>query len=149
MFDYGVGGQERKLDIANEAIADIPINRTMMVQKLTSQPPLRPQIVQGLVNVDDVFNHYKPNVDVEFSDEDGSIVGENLQFKNVGDFTKKGLINQSEFLSGLNVQADDLQKFMRSLKSNKILKAALDNPEAKMAFLEAVAGLINELDENK
>lgn len=145
MYNYGIGGQERKLDNAQEAIADIPLNRTLMLEKLTDDPPTKFEIVHGLQTIDDVFEHFKPSVEVDFQDEEGVIVPEKLKFKNLGDFSRKGIINQSEFLQDLNAQADDLQKLMRQLKSNKVLKAALENPEAKGAFLAALDALIDEL----
>jgi len=46
----------------------------------------------------------------------------------------------------LSTQADDLQKLLRQLKSNKILKSALDTPETKAAFLAAIQSMIAELD---
>jgi predicted component of type VI protein secretion system len=146
MFNYSIGGQERKLDIANEAIADIPINRTLLIEKLTNDPPLGPTIVHDLKTVEEVFAHYKPAVEVDFSDEDGADVFEELQFRNLGDFTKKGIINQSPFLQNLNNQADDLQKLMRQLKSNKIFQKALANPDAKVAFLAAIDAMISEIE---
>lgn len=146
MFNYGIGGQERKLDNASEAISDIPLNRTLLVQKLTSDPPLRAQIVEGLKTPEAVFAHYKPAVEVEFEKEDGTVIPETLQFQSLGDFGKKGIINQSNFLQDLNTQADDLQKLLRQLKSNKILKSALDTPETKAAFLAAIQAMISELD---
>lgn len=146
MFDYGIGGQERKLDIAQEAIADISLNRTLLIQKLTSDPPLRAQIVEGLRTPEAVFSHYKPVVEVEFEKEDGTVIPETLRFQSLGDFGKKGIINQSGFLQDLNTQADDLQKLLRQLKSNKILKSALDTPETKAAFLAAIQTMISELD---
>ena len=58
MFNYGVGGQEVKQD-ASEAIADIPLNRTMFVQKLTDTEPTRPQAIYDLKTVDEVFEFFK------------------------------------------------------------------------------------------
>ena len=146
MFNYGIGGQERKLDNTSEAISDIPLNRTLLVQKLTSDAPLRAQIVEGLKTPEAVFAHFKPAVEVEFAKEDGTVIPETLQFQSLGDFGKKGIINQSTFLQDLNTQADDLQKLLRQLKSNKILKSALDTPETKAAFLAAIQAMISELD---
>ncbi|HEX8427334.1 hypothetical protein [Hymenobacter sp.] len=146
MYNYGIGGQERKLDNAQEAISDIPLNRTLLVQKLTSDPPVRAQIVEGLRTPEAVFAHFKPQVEVEFEKEDGSTIQEKLNFQSLGDFGKKGIINQSDFLQGLNTQADDLQKLLRQLKSNKILKSALDTPETKAAFLAAIQAMISELE---
>lgn len=146
MYNYGIGGQERKLDNAQEAITDIPLNRTLLVQKLTADPPLRAQIVEGLRTPEAVFAHFKPEVGVEFETKDGGVIPEKLQFESLGDFGKKGIINQSRFLQDLSTQSDDLQKLLRQLKSNKILKSALDTPETKAAFLAAIQAMINELE---
>jgi len=146
MYNYGIGGQERKLDNAQEAITDIPLNRTLLVQKLTADPPLRAQIVEGLRTPEAVFAHFKPEVEVDFEKEDGTTIPETLHFESLGDFGKKGIINQSRFLQDLSTQADDLQKLLRQLKSNKILKSALDTPETKAAFLAAIQAMMEELD---
>ena len=146
MYNYGIGGQERKLDNAQEAITDIPLNRTLLVQKLTADPPLRAQIVEGLRTPEAVFSHFKPQVEVEFEKENGTTIPETLHFESLGDFGKKGIINQSTFLQDLSTQADDLQKLLRQLKSNKILKSALDTPETKAAFLAAIQAMMDELE---
>lgn len=36
IYNYGIGGNEVKVD-ANESIAEIPSNRTLIVQKLTDE----------------------------------------------------------------------------------------------------------------
>ena len=41
MYNYGIGGNEVKLD-ASEAIADIASNRTLLVQKLTVNDAVKP-----------------------------------------------------------------------------------------------------------
>lgn len=146
MYTYGIGGQERKLDIASEAISDIPLNRTLLVQKLTTNTPLRPQMVEGLKTPEAVFAHFKPEVAVEFEDSNGATVPEKLHFASLGDFGKKGIISQSAFLQNLASETDDLQKLLRQLKSNKILRTALENPETKVAFLAAIQAMMDELD---
>lgn len=147
MFNYGLGGEERKSDNASEGIANIPLNRTLMVEKLTADPPIRPQIVYDLKTVEEVFEHFKPETEVGFVREDGSFVQETLRFRNLGHFGKKGIIEQSPFLQDLNAQLDDLQKLIQQLKSNKILKMALENSESKAAYLAAIQALIARLDE--
>ena len=54
IYDYGIGGNEVNVD-ANESIADIPSNRTLLVQKLTDEAPVSPETVYGLQTVEDVF----------------------------------------------------------------------------------------------
>ncbi|MGB0931800.1 MAG: hypothetical protein ACPGVB_13545, partial [Chitinophagales bacterium] len=72
LFDVGIGGNERKRDDANEGIADIPQNRTLMVEKLTAKESNTPEVVENLKNLEEVFKHYNPNIDIEFETEDGS-----------------------------------------------------------------------------
>lgn len=146
MFNYGIGGNERDLNQASEGIADIPQNRTLFVTKLTNDPPVRPETVYDLKTTEEVFAHYQPEADVEFQDADGSFINETLKFRNVGDFSQRGIIAQSEFLQDLNARATDFQQIIRHLKSNKILKAALEKPEAKEALLGVLKALADEIE---
>ncbi len=141
----GVGAYVKDID-ANAAIAEIAKNRSMLVAKLTSDPAIKPEVVTGLTNPEDVFEHFKPNVEVAFEDQEGNEKKEQLKFKNLGDFGKKGIVNQSDFLKGLDGQQENNQKFIKQLKSNKILKAMLANPEAKAAYIETLKSLIEELE---
>ncbi|MBC7891918.1 MAG: hypothetical protein H7Y12_06900, partial [Sphingobacteriaceae bacterium] len=101
MYNYGIGGQERKQD-ASEGITEISQNRTLLLEKLTDDPAIRPEIVGDLKTVDEVFAHFKPEKEVEFESEDGSTYNEMLRFRTLGDFGKRGLINQSAALQELN-----------------------------------------------
>ena len=56
---YGIGGTEVIID-ANEAFADIPRNRTLLVEKLTNDPAMKPVVQTGLKTVEEVFDHYSP-----------------------------------------------------------------------------------------
>jgi hypothetical protein len=147
MYDYDIGGQERRSEV-NEGIADIPQNKTLLVEKLTDEAPLSPQIIPDLKNVSEVFSFFKPAKEVEFETEDGSTRTEVLHFESLASFGKEGITRQSTFLNELNQQCDDLQKFVRQLKSNKILKTLLENKEAKAAYLSSIQALINELEQS-
>ncbi len=146
--NYGIGGNEVKLD-ANEAILEIPQNRTLIAQKLTGDTPIRPELIQGLNTIEQVFEHFKPSVKVNFEDAEGATKAEELKFTNLGDFGIKGITNQSKFLSNLETEKDQYQKIIKQLKTNKILKGALEDPDAKSALLETIQELISELNTNK
>ncbi|MBX2934213.1 MAG: hypothetical protein KF825_08200 [Ferruginibacter sp.] len=146
--NYGIGGNEVKTD-ASEAFADIPQNRTLMAEKLTKDAPVKPEIVHGLQTVEQVFEHYKPNVSIDFEDTDGVTKKETLSFKNLGDFGVKGITEQSEFLKDNASQKEEYFRIIKQLKSNKILKSALADPEAKKALLDAIQGMVAELEGNK
>lgn len=148
LSNNGIGGNEVPLD-ANEAIAEISQNRTLFAQKLTADDPVKPELVEGLTNVEKVFAHFKPEIKADFEDANGAVRMENLKFRNLGDFGTKGITSQSDFLTGLETEKDQYQKIVRQLKSNKILKAALEDPEARKAFHEVLQLLIKELEENK
>jgi hypothetical protein len=148
LSNYGIGGNEVKLD-ADEAISSIPQNRTLVAQKLTVDAPVKPELVEGITSIEKAFEHFKPEVKVNFETADGATKVEALNFKNLGDFGIKGITSQSNFLSDLETEKDQYQKIIRQLKSNKILKAALEDVEAKKALLDSLGTLINELKQNK
>jgi predicted component of type VI protein secretion system len=145
---YGIGGTEVKSD-ANEAFAEIPQNRTLMVEKLTNDPPVKPEILTGLKSIDEVFEHFKPEVEVEFENADGVGVNETLNFKNLGDFGAKGITKQSKFLQDLDTEKDQYVNISKQLKTNKLLKTAIADPEAKQSILDAIRALLTELEEKK
>src|SRR5688572_20035550 len=94
---YGIGGTEVKTD-AFEVFADIPQNRVLLAEKLIYDPPVKPEIIEGLTSIDDVFENFKPKVDMTFETEDGAMCKETLHFKGLADFGVKGIITQSEYL---------------------------------------------------
>jgi hypothetical protein len=148
LSNYGIGGNEVKID-ASEAIFEIPQNRTLIAQKLTPNSPVKPELVEGVTSVEQVFEHFKPEIKVNFENAEGSTKPETLKFSNLGDFGVKGITAQSNFLSALETEKDQYQKIIRQLKTNKILKAALEDNEAKEALLASLNSLISELDQNK
>lgn len=88
MYNYGVGGNEIKVD-ANEAIQEIQENRSLLVSQLTSDESMVPEVVRGLKTIEDVFRHFQPSVSVQHEKEDGSFVDEEFRFQTLGDFTPK------------------------------------------------------------
>jgi len=157
MQEYSIGGQEKKSNDAAEGIADIPLNRTLFIEKLTADAPVKPELfktvvqngevkVKGPRTVEDVFENYKPSIEVEFTDEEGVGKEEKLNFKNLGDFGVKGITKQSPFLQNLTRQESDYQKIIKQLSSNKILKKILADPEAKASYLGVLKTLIEELE---
>ena len=146
MDNYSLGGSEVKSD-SGEAILEIGQNKTLLVQKLTQDPAVKPEVVKGLTSVDAVFDHFKPDIELTHEDADGVESKETLRFSNVGDFTKKGIVEQSQYLKNLNAEKDQYLKVVKQLKSNKILKMALENPDAKASLLESIHSLLTELKE--
>ena len=146
MDTYGIGGTEVKGD-ASEAISEIPQNRTLMIEKFTVDPPVKPEILEGLTSIDDVFNHFKPAIDIEFDDTQGKSKKEKLSFHNLADFGTKGIVAQSSMLKDLTIQKEQYFKIIRQLKSNNLLRKALANPETRQAILNAIYAMSKEIEQ--
>ena len=148
MYEYGVGGNDVPMD-ASEALADLQQNRTLFVQKLTDDDPVKAVPVYDLKNVEEVFNHFKPKVSVEFEKEDGSSKEDELRFGNLADFSTKNIVAQNSFLQDLSIQQEQYQKIVKQLKTNKLMKLVTENPEAKEAFISSLQALIQELEDSQ
>jgi predicted component of type VI protein secretion system len=146
MFNYEIGGNEKKVD-TSEAFGEISPNKTLFIQKLTDNEPLRPEKVEGLKTVEEVFEHYKPNVNVALDKQDGSVITENLKFSNLGDFGVKNLVQQSSYLRKLNIEREMYLNIIKQLKTNKTLKTTLDSEETRAAFVSALKNFVKELDQ--
>jgi len=147
MFNYDLGGNSVDAQVS-EAMAEIAPNKTLFIQKLTADEPIRPEVV-NIQNVDQAFEHFKPNVDVEFTKQDGSTSNENLKFSNLGSFSLKNIISESKYLKNVNLENESYLKIMKQLKTNKALKTVVENPETKEAFVNALRALAMELEENE
>lgn len=147
MFNYGVGGNEVKVN-ANEAIQEIQENKTLLVSKLTTDDVVTPEIVKGLKTVDEVFKHFKPAVSVDHETAEGQTLKEEFAFDNIGDFTPKSLVQNSDFLKNLNLEQDQYNNITRQLRNNKVLNNMLSNPQAKAEFIEALRSVAAELENN-
>jgi len=148
MLNYEIGGNEVKPN-TSESIADIPENRTLVIEKLTSEDVINPELVTGLGTIEQVFAHFKPQVDVEFQNEEGQDVTETFHFSNVGDFSVKNMTEQSPFLKNLSVQKEFYDNLIKQFRSNKVLQRALENSESKEAFISSLRELLLELDESE
>ena len=146
LYDYGIGGNEVRVD-ANESIAEIPSNRTLLVQKLTDDAPSEPEGVYGLQTIEDVFERFEPTVQLEHVDAEGNEVKEVMTFKGLGDFGADKIKENSEFLSGLDIEREQSLKIARQLSSNKALRKVLENPVLREALAEVLSTSIQEINE--
>ena len=134
---------------SGEGFVEISPNKTLFIQKLTAEDPVTPEIVNGLDTVEAVFNHFKPNCEVELEKEDGSTLKENFMFSGLGDFDAEALTNQSGYLKNLGLEGDAYLKIVNQLRSNTTLTKVVENPESKAAFINALRSLAAELEEGE
>lgn len=146
--DYiGIGGNAVEQE-ANEGIADIPGNRTLMVNQMTAEEPGVPEIVDHLYTIEDVFKYFDPNIDVNFLDKEGQDVTENFQFSNVGDFSVKSMTQRSSFLNNLSIRKEFYEKVVKQLRSNKVLQRVIANNDTKAAMLIILKELKKQVEES-
>ena len=144
ILEYGIGGNEVKIN-ASEAMSAIPENRTLLVEQLTADEPVNPEVAEGLESIGQVFEHYKPQMDVEFENAEGQPINETFHFTTVGDFNVKNMTKQSRFLNGLATEKNFYENLTKQLRSNKVLQRVLENAESKQAFIALLQELQAEL----
>ncbi|MBD0332193.1 MAG: hypothetical protein ICV66_06020 [Chitinophagaceae bacterium] len=142
---YSIGGTVQETE-AFEAFADIPQNRVLLAEKLTADPPIKPEIIEGLNNVEQVFEYFKPKINVELETEEGTQRQETFSFKGLSDFGVKGITAQSNLLNELTLKKEQYQKIIRQLKMNKLLKQALTDERSKESLVMVLSALIMELE---
>ena len=145
IYNYEIGGNEIKPD-AGEGIAAIPENRSLVIAQLTNDEPVNPEAVKGLKTVEEVFAHFKPAREIEFETADGQSQSEVLNFGSVADFNVKNLTRNSEFLSNVSTEKEFYTSLIKQLRSNKVLQRALEDPQAKAAFIAVLEEVKAELE---
>ena len=139
---------------SNAKVSLIDQNKTLMIDQYTSDVEAgNPEFVEDIHNIEDAFAHFKPKVNVTFTDEEGGAVEETLRFGEIRDFEANGgkgrLVENSQFLSGVKMKIETNQKIRKSIEQNRklrdILKEAGSRDEMK-AMLQQMLDELNEAD---
>jgi len=148
MFNYDIGGNVVEV-ATNEALTQLPFNKSLIALKLTEKDAERPAVVGGLKTLDAVFKHFQPSSEVEFTREDGSTLKETVKFSQVKDFEIKSMTNRSPFLSEIDFVRDFQLTILKQLRQNKQLAKVMENPETKSAFIDVLKALAAKLEDAK
>jgi len=136
------------LDVnTSDAIVEFPQNRTLMVEQLTDSAPAKVDFQHEFATLDDVFEHYKPNVDAEFENVNGQPVKENLKFNTIKDFGADGLMKNSAFLNDLSLDIKTFADIEQQLVKNKVLRDALANETSRKDLVVALKAILAELQQ--
>ena len=93
---------------SNAKVSLIDQNKTLMIDQYTSDVEAgAPEFVEDIQNIDDAFAHFKPKVDVTFTDEEGGSVEETLKFGELRDILKEA-DNRAELKEMLQSMLDEL-----------------------------------------
>ena len=128
------------------AIANLSKNKTLLALKLTEESPAEPQLVSGIKNLKDAFKHFQPNSEVEFDGTNETKVEETLNFNSLSDFGAKGIIKQSDLLSGLSQRRETLRALKARIAASAKLQKLLNDEAAKQSFIEVLKSMVAELE---
>jgi len=125
-------------------------NKTLMVDQYTSDVEAgNPELVEDIQNIEDAFAHFKPNVNVDFTDEEGGTVSENLKFGEIRDFEADGgkgrLVQNSSFLSGTKQKIDTNVKIRKSIEQNRKLREMLKTAGSRDELKQMLQSMLDEL----
>ena len=127
-------------------------NKTLIVDQFTNSVN-EPELLQEAKNIKDVFEHFKPEVEIDFSDENGAPVSETLKFREMKDFDidngKGQLVQNSEFLMSVKSNIEANAKMKKQIETNKKLRDVLNNVEDKESLKKALQAMLNELNATK
>ncbi len=139
---------------SNATVSLIDNNKTLMIDQYTSNvEPGDPEFVEDIQNIGDAFAHFKPAVEVDFVDDEGGSVNETLKFSELRDFEAQGgkgrLVENSAFLSSVNMKIDSSAKIRKSVEQNRKLRDMLKDSAAKEDLKEMLTQMLAELEQTK
>ena len=109
--------------------------------------------MEDIQNINDAFEHFKPKVDVTFTDEEGGAVEETLKFGELRDFEANGgkgrLVENSPFLSGVKQTIDTNVKIRKSIEQNRKLRDILKDAGSRSELKEMLQAMLDELEQAK
>jgi len=143
LYGYRIGANVQEPD-APEGVKLVPDNKTLMALPLNDEHDEEVNPVR-LKSMKEIFAHYKPSREVVLKTADDESDELMLQFNSLKDFTKDGIVAQSQILQDLQEQETIYSRMVDVLKNNEKLRLVLANEENKGEFLELLNTLIEEL----
>lgn len=141
------GGQFK--ESPGEAFADIPANRTLFAERLTSDEPFTPQAVHGLTTLPEVFSFFKPSVTVFFQDRHGAVRKEAFLFSSLKDFHLEKVVPKSKYLQNVLLEKEQYVHAARQLKAQNKLRSALEDPAKRKALTQVLRALKKSVVEER
>lgn len=136
---------------SNAKVNPIDNNKTLLIDQFTADvEPGNPEFVEDIQNINDAFAHFKPQVEVTFTDEDGGAVDETLHFSELRDFEANGgkgrLVENSAFLSGVKEKIDTNVKIRKSIEQNRKLRDILKDAGSREELKQLLESMLEELE---
>jgi len=126
-------------------------NKTLLIDQFTDTVN-EPELLQNANKIDDVFEHFKPEKEVEFEDENGSSVSETLRFRKMKDFDVDGgkgdLVKNSDFLLNVQSNIEAATKMKKKIETDKKVRDVLSNVDDREGLKATLQALLDELNAN-
>ena len=137
---------------SNAKVSLIDQNKTLMIDQYTTDVEAgNPEFVEDIHNINDAFEHFKPKVNVTFTDEEGGAIEESLKFGELRDFEANGgkgrLVENSPFLSGTKMKIETNQKIRKSIEQNRKLRDILKEAGSRDELKTMLQSMLDELKE--
>ena len=133
-------------------VVELPHSKSLYVGQFTNTV-FDPELFQNATNIKAVFEKFKPEVEVDFTDEEGGSVNETLRFSEIRDFEvdngRGKLVTKSPFLSELKNNIETNAKMSKLISQNSRLKNLLTDAESKEELRNVLQHLLNELETAK
>jgi len=124
----------------------LPSNKILYAAKLNNDDEADVAPVR-CNNLKEVFEKFRPSVDVELESKDGEQVNAHFDVQAMKDFTSKELIEKNDYLSSVYYGKEMLADLEKQLKKNNALKKTLSDKEKKEALLKVARYYIDLLSE--
>ena len=136
---------------SNAKVNPIDNNKTLFIDQLTTDVESGdPQFFQDIETMSDAFEKLKPQVDVEFTTENGETESETLHFAELRDFEAKGgegrLVQNSKYLSEIKMKLDISRKMQKSIKQNQKLRKIMADEKGREELKQMLTSLLEELE---
>lgn len=127
-------------------------NKTLYIGQFTDRVS-DPELYQEATNINQVFEHFKPSVDVDFQNEEGDTIEETIRFKEMKDFDVDNgngqLVTNSSFLLNLKSNIDANIKMKKQIEQSKKIRDILGNKQSKEELRDVLQYLLDELENSK
>ena len=136
---------------SNAKVSLIDQNKTLMIDQYTTDVDAgNPEFVEDIQNIGDAFAHFKPKVNVTFTDAEGGAVEETLKFGELRDFEANGgkgrLVQNSNFLSSVKEEIDTNAKIRKSIEQNRKLRDILKEAGSREELKQMLQSMLDELE---
>ncbi|MCB0630549.1 MAG: hypothetical protein R2824_30630 [Saprospiraceae bacterium] len=147
LYGHRIGANVHEPEAA-QAVKLVPDNKTLIALPFNDEHDDEVNPTR-LKSMKEIFAHYQPSREVALHTADGDSDDYTFKFNNLKDFTKDGIIEQSQLLQELQEQENVYSRLLDVLRNNESLQTVLANEDHKKEFLELLDTLIEELNESE